>query len=321
MTPPDRILITGAGGFVGRSLLPELRCSFPGAVLIGAGREAAIPGADEVLQLDLLDPDSAQQAVATARPDAVFHLAAQSDVAASFHTPATTWQVNLFGTLALAEAVLREAPEAFFLFISSGEVYGLGFQAGQPLDEAAAFQPANPYAASKAAADLAIGEMALRGLRAIRLRPFTHVGPGQTPHFAVASFARQVARIEAGLQEPVLHTGALDRWRDFLDVRDICAGYVRALSQAERLLPGLALNLCSGKSRRIGDILDELLDLAGLEVRIEQEDARLRPIDVPRVQGDPSRACALLNWSPVVPWEETLRSILSDWRKRAASGE
>ncbi|MBL6079082.1 GDP-mannose 4,6-dehydratase [Belnapia sp. T18] len=321
MAAPARILVTGAGGFVGRSLLPALRAAFPAAVLIGAGRRPAIPGTDESLHLDLLDHGSMTGAIAAVRPDAVLHLAAQADVAASFRAPDETWRPNLLGTLALAEAVLREAPEAAFLYVSSGEIYGLGFQAGQPLDEDAAFQPANPYAASKAAADLAIGEMALRGLRAIRLRPFTHVGPGQAPQFAVANFARQVCRIEAGQQEPVLRTGALDRWRDLLDVRDICAGYVRALELAERLPPGLALNLCGGTPRRIGDILDALLALAGVEARIEQEAVRLRPTDVERVQGDPRRAREILGWAPTIPWEETLRSVLADWRSRVAAGE
>ncbi|WP_043358873.1 GDP-mannose 4,6-dehydratase [Belnapia sp. F-4-1] len=321
MAPPARILVTGAGGFVGRHLLPALRTAFPAATLIGAGRGAAIPGTDETFCLDLLDPTGLPEAIAAARPDAVLHLAAQADVAASFRTPSETWRPNLLGTLALAEAVQREAPTASFLFISSGEVYGLSFQSGLPLDETAAFQPANPYAASKAAADLAIGEMALRGLRAIRLRPFTHTGPGQTPHYVVSSFARQVARIEAGLQEPVLRTGALDRWRDFVDVRDICTGYVLALSLADDLPPGLALNLCSGQPRHIGSILDSLLALAGVEASIEQEAARLRPTDVLHVQGNPDRAREMLGWAPAIAWEETLSSILADWRSRVAAGE
>lgn len=316
-----RILVTGAGGFVGRSLLPALRAGFPGSVLIGAGRNADVAGVDESLRFDLREPEGFADMVAAARPDAVLHMAAQADVAASFRNPAETWQANLLGTVALGEAVLRAAPDAAFLFVSSGEIYGLGFQAGVPLAEDAAFAPANPYAASKASADLAIGEMALRGLRAVRLRPFTHTGPGQTRNYVVAAFACQVARIEAGLQEPVLRTGALDRWRDFLDVRDVCAVYVKALGMMDRLQPGLAINLCSGQPRRIGDILEALLALAGIEARVEQEAARLRPTDVARVQGDPSRAREILGWEPVIPWDDTLQAVLDDWRGRVAAGE
>ncbi|WP_426955870.1 GDP-mannose 4,6-dehydratase [Muricoccus radiodurans] len=316
---PGRILITGAGGFAGLHLLPALRAAYPGAVLIGASRRGAVPGTDESLHLDLDDTAALPDAVAQARPDAVIHLAAQSDVAASFRDPPGTWRTNLWGTSALGEAVLRAAPAASFLFASSGEVYGLAFQAGRPLDEESYFAPANPYAASKAAADLAVGEMALRGLRAVRLRSFTHTGPGQTPGFVVAAFARQVARIEAGRQEPVVRAGALDRWRDFLDVRDVCAAYVIALRAAQRLPPGMAFNLCSGIPRRVGDILDALLALAGLTARVEQEPALLRPTDVTRVQGDPSRIGRTLSWAPQVPWEETLRTVLDDWRGRVAA--
>ncbi len=321
MTQPGRILLTGAGGFVGRALLPALRAAFPEAVLIGAGREGKVPGTDIGLTLDLRETAGFPDAIAEAHPDAVVHLAAQADVAASFRDPGEAWRVNLLGTIALGEAVLRAAPEASFMFISSGEVYGLSFQSGQPLAEDAALRPANPYAASKAAADLAIGEMALRGLRAVRLRPFTHTGPGQAPSYVVAAFARQVARIEAGLQEPVLHTGALDRWRDFLDVRDVCAGYTRTLGLLDQLEPGVAINLCSGHPRQVGDILGQLLALAGITARTEADTARLRPTDVVRVQGDPSLARQLLAWEPQIAWEETLRTVLDDWRGRVAAGE
>lgn len=317
--PPCRILITGAGGFAGHHLLPALRGAFPAARLIGASRSGAVAGTDDWLRLDLDDPASLPDAVAHARPNAVLHLAAQSDVGLSFRDPLGTWRTNLGGTNAMAEAVLRAAPGATFLLASSGEVYGLGFRTGLPLDEDAGFAPANPYAASKAAADLAVGEMALRGLRGIRLRPFTHVGPGQKPAFAVSAFARQIARIEAGLQEPVVCTGALDRWRDFLDVRDVCAAYVAALRAAGRLPFGAAFNICSGTPRRIGDILEALLALTGLRVRVEQAPNLLRLTDVTRVHGDPGRAARLLAWTPAVPWDKTLRTVLDDWRVRVAA--
>ncbi|SHI56126.1 Nucleoside-diphosphate-sugar epimerase [Roseomonas rosea] len=320
---PARILLTGAGGFVGRHLLPALRAAFPEAVLIGATRradEGRAPGSDEALALDLDQLGTLPDAVAAARPDAVLHLAARADVGASFRDPLAAWRTNLMGTVGLAEAVLRVAPRAPFLMASSGEVYGLAFRAGTPVAEDTTPAPANPYAASKAAADLALGEMALRGLRAIRMRPFTHTGAGQSDGFVVAAFAHQVARIEAGLQPPLLQTGALDRWRDFLDVRDVCSAYVTALARADDLAPGMALNICSGTPRRIGDMLDSLLRLSGVEARVEQEAARLRPTDVERVLGDCSRARAVLGWAPAIPWEETLATVLADWRERVAQG-
>jgi len=321
---PARILLTGAGGFVGRHLLRALRAAFPEAVLIGARRrmaEGPVPGADETVSLDVDDGAALADVVATVRPDAVLHLAAYADVGASFRNPLAVWRTNVLGTVALGEAVLQAAPRVPFLMASSGEVYGLAFQSGQPVAEDTLLAPANPYAASKAAADLAVGEMALRGLRAVRLRAFTHTGAGQADGFAVAAFAHQIARIEVGHQPPVLRTGALDRWRDFLDVRDVCAAYVAALANVDSLPSGIAINICSGKPRRIGDILQTLLRLSGVEAAVEQDAARLRPTDVESVQGDPALAQRALGWRPMVPWEETLESVLADWRARVAAGE
>lgn len=314
---PERILVTGAGGFVGRQLLPALRAAFPAAHLTAASRRGAVPGADRTVPLDLLD-GSAPAQVAALRPDAVVHLAAQAAVGESFADPQRTWRVNLLGTVALGEALLAHAPDAVLILASSAEIYGLSFQSGETLDEQAALRPANPYAASKAAADLAVSEMALRGLRTVRLRPFNQIGPGQSDSFVVSSFARQVARIAAGMQEPVMHVGALDRWRDFLDVRDVCSAYVAALRAGSRLQPGAVFNVATGMPRRVGDILAALTEAAGISPDIRTDPGRLRPTDVLRTAGDASLAKRELGWSPVIPWEETLASVLADWRARVA---
>ncbi len=311
-----RILVTGATGFVGSHLRPLLRDAFPGAELIAATRGKAAQSWDQVVLLDLLDAGSCVTALRAARPDAVIHLAAMAETGASFRDPRHTWRANLFGTLAIAEAVLAEAPEALFVHASSAEVYGLSFQSGHPLDEDAPMRPANPYAASKAAADLALGEMALRGLRAVRLRPFNHTGSGQSEGFVVAAFARQVALIAAGRQEPVIRVGALDRWRDFLDVADVCRGYVAVLQHGVQLVPGAVYNLASGVPREIGGILRDLTRIAGIVPRIEQEAARLRPTDVMRAVGDAAAARAAFGWAPAVHWETTLQAVLADWQVR-----
>jgi GDP-4-dehydro-6-deoxy-D-mannose reductase len=158
--------------------------------------------------------------------------------------------------------------------------------------------------------------MALRGLRLLRLRPFTHVGPGQSPDYALAAFARQVALIEAGRQEPVLRTGALDRWRDMLDVRDVCAAYAAALAPPTALENGAVLNIASGVPRELAGVVAELLALAGVRAELRTEAARLRPTDVLRTQGDATQARALLGWAPRVPWAITLGDLLGDWRAR-----
>jgi GDP-4-dehydro-6-deoxy-D-mannose reductase len=311
-----RILVTGASGFVGGHLRAALRAAFPAATLVAATRGESVASWDEAVRLDLLDVASCATAVRAARPEAVIHLAAMAETGASFRDPQRSWRTNLLGTLAMAEAVMAEAPDALFVQASSAEVYGLSFQESRPLAEDALLRPANPYAASKAAADLAVGDMALRGLRAVRLRPFNHTGAGQSEGFVVAAFARQVALIAAGRQAPVMRVGALDRWRDFLDVADVCAGYVAVLQHGERLAPGVVFNLASGVPREVGGILAELAGLAGIAPRIEQEAARLRPTDVMRAMGDATAARTTLGWAPAVQWNTTLRSVLADWQHR-----
>jgi GDP-4-dehydro-6-deoxy-D-mannose reductase len=313
------LLVTGAAGFVGRHLLALLRARYPAAVLIAAVRpeDGALPSldvADKVVPFDLLKPAASAALIAELRPDGLVHLAAQASVASSFADPWASWQANLMGTIALAEAVLRYSNHCRFVLASSAEIYGMSFGAGTPLDEDAPFCPANPYAASKAACDLAVGEMALRGLDAVRLRAFNQTGAGQSANFVIASFARQIARIEAGLQAPVMQVGALDRWRDFLDVRDVCAAYGAALEA--RSISGRVYNIASGTPRRIGDILGALIARSGMTPAVEVEPVRLRPTDVERVAGNSTRAWHELGWAPVVQWDETLDTVLSDWRSR-----
>lgn len=309
---PARVLVTGAAGFVGRHLMPALRAAFPGAELIPCAR--AGEGGDGMRGFDLLDPEGMAALVAEVRPDACVHLAALSAVADSFADPDAVWRANVDGTRALAAALMRHAPGCVLLHVSSGEIYGLSFRSGAALDEEAAMQPANPYAAAKAASDIALGEMALRGLHVLRMRPLNHVGPGQSTRFAVAAFARQIARIEAGLQEKVIRTGALDRMRDFMDVRDVCAAYVAALSRAPDLPAGRAFNLASGRLRPISEVLSDLLRLSGVEARVEESAAALRPIDLPQTRCSAAAAAELLGWAPAVPWERTLGEMLSYWR-------
>jgi GDP-4-dehydro-6-deoxy-D-mannose reductase len=308
---PRRILVTGAGGFVARHLWPLLQARFPQAELVamgGAGR-----------RVDLADTATIAAFVAEVAPDACIHLAAITAVPAANADPDRAWRVNLLGTLALARALLAANPRAVLLYASSGEVYGRSFAAGHPLDEQAVPAPMNTYAATKAAADLALGAMAATGLRAIRLRPFNHTGPGQGADLVVPAFARQVARIEAGMQPPRMQVGALDPLRDFLDVRDVCAAYVQALARADTLAPGTILNLASGTPRRIGDILDTLLALAGVTAEITTGTALLRRAEIPTATGNAAAARAALGWAPAIAWEQTLADVLADWRTRIAA--
>lgn len=299
-----RILVTGARGFVGRHLIARLRAEMPGAELAEAG-------------FDLTDPAAIEDAVRALRPEACVHLAAVAAIPAARQDPQRAWRVNLDGTLALARAVTAHAPGCVLVFASSADAYGGSFRSGRALDETAALAPRNTYAATKAAADLALGAMAAEGgLRVLRLRPFNHTGPGQTSAYVVAAFAEQVARIAAGLQAPVVRVGALDAVRDFLDVRDVCAAYAACVRRADELAPGTVLNLASGVPRRVGEALDVLLRLAGVEARVETDAARLRPSDIPTATGDAGLARRVLGWTPEIAWEQTLRDVMADWTER-----
>lgn len=305
---PRRILLTGAGGFVAVHLRPLLRAAFPEAAIIEMGGQGA--------KLDLADGPAVASFVAEAKPDACVHLAAVTAVPAANADPDTAWRVNLLGTLSLARALQAANPQAVLLFASSAEVYGRSFAAGVALDEGAVPAPMNTYAATKAAADLALGAMAATGLRVIRMRPFNHTGPGQSPSFVVPAFARQVARIASGLQAPRLEVGALDPYRDFLDVRDVCAAYVAALARADSLAPGAVFNVASGVPQRIGDILEALMALAGVEAEVSTGAALLRRAEIPSASGNAAAARAALGWAPAIPWEQTLADVLNDWHAR-----
>jgi GDP-4-dehydro-6-deoxy-D-mannose reductase len=301
--PPHRILLTGASGFVGRHLRAALAAAYPGAALL----------ADPV---DLCDGEAVAASVATARPEVCVHLAAVATQAAARHDENHAWDVNLHGSLRLAHALLRHAPDCQMLFVSSAEAYGGGGVAGAAIDEDVPLAPKNLYAATKAAADLALGAMAGERLRVVRLRPFNHTGPYQSADLVIPAFARQVARIAAGLQPPLLDVGNLDIWRDFLDVRDVCAAYVACIDRRATLPPGIILNIGSGQARRIGDVLTDLMTLAGVTAEVRVETSRTRANDIPRAVADSGRARALLGWAPAVPWSQTLADVLDDWRRR-----
>ena len=186
-----------------------------------------------------------------------------------------------------------------------------------PIREEAPLRPASPYAVSK----VAQGALALLygpagGMRVVLTRTFHHTGPGRGEAFAESSFARQIAEIEAGLRPPVLKVGNLEAVRDFADVRDVVRAYWMLLEKGDA---GAAYNVCSGKGRRIRDLLDLLLAASSARVEVRVDPDRLRPSDVPAQVGDPSRLRAATGWEPRIPLERTLLDLLDDWRARTAT--
>jgi GDP-4-dehydro-6-deoxy-D-mannose reductase len=310
---PARILVTGAEGFVGSHLSAALAAAFPDAAITGTGLNRG-PG----LRLDITDRDAVFAAFAALHPDICIHLAGITAIGAALSEPDLAWAVNLQGTLNVADAILAQAPSCRLMFISTAEVYGTSFHSGHALDETAGLNPMNLYAATKAAAELALGAMTAQGLRLLRLRPFNHTGPGQSEAFVVPAFAGQIARIEAGIAPPVLQVGALHTERDFMDVRDVCAAYIACMRRIETIPNNDIINLASGRAHRIGDILKRLLALARCPITVAEDPAKLRKTEIRRAVGDADYAAQILGWEPVIDLDDTLTAVLDAARSKVA---
>ena len=315
MSIPSRILVTGSTGFVGGYLLEQCRIRYPRAELFGlAGHPTprTTPPGVKLLLADITRPEAVRHAVAQSRPDLVIHLAAQSSVSASWQDPLGTLEVNAGGAIHLLEALRSEQLAPRIVLVGSGEQYGMVNPADNPIREDCPFRPANPYAVSKAAQDLyGYQYFVTYGLPILRARPFNHFGPRQTPTFVIASFARQIALIEAAKAEPVLSVGNLQARRDFLPVEDVVAAY---LAIAEQGQPGQAYNIGSGQARSIKTILDLLLTFARTPIQLHEDPTRLRPVDVPLLEADTSHLRAHTNWKPTIPFELALQQTLNYWR-------
>ncbi|WP_025841443.1 GDP-mannose 4,6-dehydratase [Asaia platycodi] len=298
-----RVFVTGASGFVGQHLIKCLSDRHPDWEI-------------ETSRFDVADREATRAALRQASPEVCLHLAAISSIGRAKERPENAWNVNVHGTLLLGEALREVNPEATLLFASTSEVYGDTFREGRALDEAALLSPTNLYAVTKAAADLALGALAHQGLRVVRLRPFNHTGAGQSSDFVVAAFARQLARIEAGLQHPVIQVGNLSAERDFVDVGDICLGYALCIEKRDEIASGSIINLCSGQARSVESILYDLIALFGVKVHVQTDAALMRPVDIARAVGSNERAKMLLGWEPATDWRLTLEQVVEYWRAK-----
>jgi len=267
-------------------------------------------GAGEAVACDLLDPDATRRAVRDAAPDVVFHLAALASVAQSWEQPGETLRQNPAMTLHVLEAVRQERPEARVVAVASGELYGP--PESLPVDERALLRPQNPYAVSKAAADLLAGLYhEAHGLHVVRARAFNHAGPGQQRIYVVSSLSRQLAEAAVAGRSPVrIVTGNPDARRDFTDVRDVVRAY-RSLAAAA---PGV-YNVCSGRSAGVREILALLRDLGNGEIEHVVEERLVRAHEVMDVRGSHARLSAETGWEPEIPFEQTVADTFAWWRE------
>lgn len=311
-----RVLITGISGFAGSFLaehLLEQGYEVWGLVRRGPGHVAALQSRLRLVQGDVTDFNGLRAVLEEVRPQRIYHLAAQSFVPASWDDPWETLKTNVQGQLNVLLAVLETRLPARVLVVGSNEEYGRVSPDELPIREETPFRPESPYGVSKVAQDLlGLQYWLSHGVHTVRVRPFNHIGPRQSPRFVAAAFARQVAEAEAGLRPPVLYVGNLEARRDFSDVRDVVRAYHLVLERGD---PGEVYNIGRGRAYSIRQLLDTMLRFSRVELRVQQDPARLRPADVPVSYADISKIRATVGWEPQISFEQSVHDVLEYWRK------
>jgi GDP-4-dehydro-6-deoxy-D-mannose reductase len=309
------ILVTGAAGFVGGHLLELLLLD--DSALVGWYRPGTEPSSLHSgvhwTPVELLDRDAVARAVAAVTPRAVYHLAGAAHVGQSWRSTFETYQSNVLATHHLLNALQASAPRARVLITCSGTIYQ---PRDRPLRESDPLAPASPYATSKLAQEM-LGVRACQddGTAVLIARAFNHTGPGKDPSFVAPGIARQIARIEAGEQEPVLRVGNLEPKRDLTDVRDVVRAYAAMMARA---VPGQPYNVCSGRHLSIRALVDVCSSRATVPISLVQDPALFRPTDAPMLVGDHARLTADTEWQPQIPIEKTVEDLLEHWRARRA---
>ena len=312
-----RILITSSNGFVGQHLIQQ----FPENIKLYASyhmNKTTINNENcQLIQLDITDSSQVSAVCKQVKPTHVIHLAAITHIPTACNNLQLTWSVNVMGTLNLLRALNQHCPKAFFLYISSGDCYGSSFKQDKPINETSLLQPLNPYACSKAAADLLAYQYAHTSeLFIIRARPFNHIGPGQKDSFAIASFAKQIAQIEQGIKPAILNVGNLEVYKYFLDVRDVVDAYLKILLYGkEKLISGEILNICSAQPRKLFQVVKDLMGLSKATIDLQQNKNLLRQNESHVMEVEAPIICKKLGWSPRYRWLDTLGDILDDWRR------
>ncbi|MDP1852694.1 MAG: GDP-mannose 4,6-dehydratase [Candidatus Omnitrophota bacterium] len=317
-----KVLITGITGFVGSHLAEYILSLKDKDIEIYGIRRWRSPMDNVASVIDrinfsyceLLDSKSVLDTITKIKPDIIFHLAAQSFVPTSFNAPVNTVETNACGTINLLEAIRYAGIDPVVHICSSSEVYGQVNADEVPINENQPFRPASPYAVSKVAEDMIAFQYFLSyGIKTIRTRMFTHTGPRRGEVFASSSFAKQIARIEKGLQEPVIHVGNLKSVRTFADVRDTVRAYWLLVNKCPA---GEVYNIGGERSLTVGEMLDILLTMTNKKPKIKVEPYLLRPSDVTLQVPDSSKFKKETGWKPKIPLEKTLKDLLNYWRSK-----
>ena len=297
----DKLLLTGASGFVGGFVQQAARCA---------------PLTIDNKDVDLRNADDTDAAVERIRPDAVLHLAAQALVPRSFDDPLETFEINFLGTYNLVAALKKIGFTGRFLLVSTGDVYGSVAPESLPITEEMLPRPRNPYAVSKVAAEaLCFQWNETAGFETMVARPFNHIGPGQREDFVISGFAKQIAEIKHGARPAVIDAGDLDVTRDFCDVRDVVQAYLFLLRDGRA---GEIYNICSGTERSIRAVLKKMLEIADVEAEITSNPAKFRPSEQRRVYGDCSKIRRHTGWQQSYTIEQTLADTIHSWEYQIA---
>ena len=312
-----KALITGIAGFVGPYLAEVLlknNIEVFGTYLTQSELENfdnTLP-VSELFQCDLVDEKDAAKIFENQSFDYVFHLAAQSSVPQSFKFPKLTYNVNIIGTVNLLEQLSRKKEIKKIVFTSSSDVYGKVDKKYIPVNESAPLVPLNPYSISKISAEMTCRYFTdAYQLPIVVARAFNHSGPKQTPQFVIADFAKQIAKIELDLKEPIIKVGNLNAKRDFLDVRDVVRAYYLLALKGQ---PGEIYNVSSNEARSIQSILDKLVDLSSMKIKIKIDKNKIRPTELPVLAGDNSKLQNTTSWQQEIPFKKTLQDGLDHWR-------
>lgn len=315
-----KVLITGITGFVG-SHLADFLLSKHNVEVHGIERWRSkteniehIKSNLNLHECDIRDSSSVRKVIDEVRPDKIFHLAGQSFVPSSWSAPAETLTTNIIGELNIFEAVRDTLIKPVILIAGSSEEYGMVNKNEIPVKETNPLRPLSPYGVSKVGQDLLAYQYFMSyKMNIVRTRAFNHTGPRRGEVFVESDFAKQIVRIEKGLQKPVINVGNLNAVRDFTDVRDIVRAYCVAL---ERVKYGEVYNICSGKGYSIREILEILLSLSNIKPKLKVDSKRMRVSDVPILIGSNSKFKKETQWKPTIPLSNTLGDLLNFWRQR-----